>query len=229
MREVTPPSPLPGSSLAAPAASCLDVLLQHGLPVDGVYFIDPDGANGQPAYPVYCDQTTQSGGWVVFQRRISASDFYRDWQAYEQGFGDPADNYWLGNAKLAAIAASGPHDMRVDVVWNGAPYYSAYSQFGLSGPESFYTLTAAGYTGTAGNALYYHNGMPFTTYDADHDTAEGVNCAQRFFGGFWYHGCHEANLNGIYGSTANGEGMNWGVLTLSNGSVSRSEMKVRER
>jgi ficolin len=40
--------------------------------------------------------------------------------------------------------------------------------------------------------------MPFTTYDADHDTNTGSNCAVEYQGAWWYSTCHSANLNGLY-------------------------------
>ncbi|KAK0065208.1 BpsFReD13.1, partial [Biomphalaria pfeifferi] len=38
---------------------------------------------------VMCDTKTDGGGWIIFQRRINGKvDFYRNWQAYRDGFGD---------------------------------------------------------------------------------------------------------------------------------------------
>ena len=40
-------------------------------------------------------------------------------------------------------------------------------------------------------------GMSFSTLDRNHDRWYGGNCAVQWGGGgWWYHACHDANLNG---------------------------------
>ena len=47
---------------------------------------------------VYCDQTSNNGGWTVIQRRYDCStDFYRNWNDYKYGFGELHREFWLGN------------------------------------------------------------------------------------------------------------------------------------
>ena len=51
-----------------------------GKTTDGVYMINP----GSGAFPVYCDQSTDGGGWTVLQRRFDGTvDFYRSFEEYE--------------------------------------------------------------------------------------------------------------------------------------------------
>lgn len=59
-----------------------------------------------------------------------------------------------------------------------------------------------------GDSLQYHSGMFFTTYDSDNDNS-GSNCGSIRRGGWWYNACHWSNLNGEYGNTNHGEGINW--------------------
>ena len=52
-----------------------------------------------------------------------------------------------------------------------------------------------------GDALSYHNGMAFSTYDADNDLhGNDVNCVilMRSGGGNWYNACFRQNLNGQF-------------------------------
>ena len=185
-------------------------------------------------FQVYCDQETEGGGWIVFQRRKDGSvDFYRDWNDYKIGFGNALGEFWLGLDYLHDLTATGSHELWIDMEdFEQGASYAKYSTFKV-GPESEkYVLTATDYSGNAGDALnLHHNGRPFSTKDADND-ASGSHCAKSFGGGWWYGGCHNANLNGLYLGGAHksyANGINWGPWKGHHYSLKFVEMKFREK
>ena len=56
-------------------------------------------------------------------------------------------------------------------VWNDSETFITwnYQTFRISGPENKYRLTVSGGTGDGSDALAYHNGQYFSTYDRDND------------------------------------------------------------
>ncbi|MCA9603892.1 MAG: hypothetical protein KC417_17795, partial [Myxococcales bacterium] len=53
-----------GASCAEPLTSCRAILVADPAAPNGVYTIDPDGVGGNDEFAVYCDQTTDGGGWM---------------------------------------------------------------------------------------------------------------------------------------------------------------------
>ncbi|XP_065058543.1 ficolin-1-like [Rhopilema esculentum] len=145
---------------------------------------------------------TDGGGWIVFQRRVDASvDFFRDWDAYKQGFGDMDGNFWLGLEKLHKLAAPGKGAiLRVDLKHMdfADKKYAKYSLFEISGESDGYRLKVGGYSGDAGDSLIYHNDMKFSTKDKDHDNLHNGNCALAHAGAWWYNRCYYSNLNAFH-------------------------------
>ena len=59
--------------------------------------------------------------------------------------------------------------------------------------------------------MTYHVGMAWSTYDVNNDLSleTSDSCAVYSHGALWYRDCHYANLNGWYGNTSSGLGINW--------------------
>ncbi|XP_062609819.1 ficolin-2-like [Saccostrea cucullata] len=177
--------------------NCLDILRKFPSlqGIDGVFEIT---IASKPKF-VYCDMTTEGGGWTAIQRRQDGStDFYRTWSEYKQGFGDPSKNYWIGNDAIYELTKNKDQELRVELQrFNGDTAYAQYSTFYVGDEGSKYKFTVSGYSGTAGDSLDYHNGMKFTTKDQDNDGNSG-HCAVSYHGAWWYNNCHHSNLNGLY-------------------------------
>ncbi|XP_049894110.1 fibroleukin isoform X2 [Epinephelus moara] len=215
-----------------------------GIKENGIYTIQPD--LHRPALEAKCDMETAGGGWTVIQNRWDGSlDFNRTWQEYQEGFGSPQGEHWLGNVALHALTATGQHQLRIELEdWHQQKRQATYNNFKVASEAQRYRLTAREYSGDAGNALSYskrynHDGRSFSTADRDHDRYAAGNCGHYYGAGWWFDACLAANLNGRYyrgrysGVT---NGIYWGTwYILTDGrtgerySFKRVEMKTRPR
>lgn len=138
---------------------------------------------------------------VLIQQNVNGSKFFnRSWAEFKVGFSDTVGNYWLGNDLLSQLTLSRRYKLRFDLqLRNLSWYYAEYSSFTVSGESRNYELHVSGYSGNAGDALSYHNGMMFTTYDRDNDqrlsSSYKNNCAVFDGGGFWYNNCAYCSVN----------------------------------
>ncbi|XP_062456844.1 tenascin-X-like isoform X10 [Rhea pennata] len=185
-----------------------------------------DGDPGRPLR-VFCDMETNGGGWLVFQRRMNGlTDFWRGWADYARGFGNLSQEFWLGNEALHALTWGRPTELRVDLRAPGEAVFAHYRDFAVAGPEDDFRLHLGAYSGTAGDALGYHAGSPFSTRD------RGLRgrprpCAVSYTGAWWYRNCHYANLNGRYGTPHDHQGINWFPWKGFEFSIPFTEMKLR--
>ncbi|PKN59281.1 MAG: hypothetical protein CVU56_01060 [Deltaproteobacteria bacterium HGW-Deltaproteobacteria-14] len=145
----------PLGSATNPGASCLAVLDSGDGVDDGAYWIDPDGAGvGIDPFQVYCDQTTDHGGWAY----VAA----------------------MGESAVPAAADVMTDDRNAALLLSGAPLTgSDYATLGLARFEGWgenWTLRATVAAGTSELQLSYWrpalaSGPVTTTADAGEDWA----------------------------------------------------------
>ncbi|KFP88943.1 Tenascin-R [Acanthisitta chloris] len=200
--------------------------LMNGDTLSGVYTISINGDLSQ-RLPVYCDMTTDGGGWIVFQRRQNGlTDFFRKWADYRVGFGNLEDEFWLGLDNIHKITSQGRYELRIDMRDGQESAYAYYDKFSIGDSRSLYKLRIGEYNGTSGDSLTYHQGRPFSTKDRDNDVAV-TNCAMSYKGAWWYKNCHRTNLNGKYGESRHSQGINWYHWKGHEFSIPFVEMKMR--
>ena len=171
---------------------------------------------------VYCDMTTDGGGWIVIQRnkKNSLVDFNRTWIDYEKGFGNLKTEFWYGLEEMHCLTQRGQWEMRIDYqkyskTWS----YLHYNNFSVGSASKEYPLTVGGFTGVGEDQVTSHNGMKFSTPNNDNDVYSGINCAANHRSGWWYRKCYFININkqppSDYGFT--------------HGTLLSTEMKIRPK
>ncbi len=147
---------------------------------------------------VYCERS-YSDSWTIIQRRLSGTEsFARTWDEYQLGFGDPENEYWIGNDVLNQLTTQDKYMLHIDM-WdlNNIYWYAEYDAFMIDTADTNYRLHIDNYHGNATDAFRYSNMMSFSTLDRDND-ASSTHCARFYTSGWWYKHCHYSNLNGRY-------------------------------
>uniref|UniRef100_A0A8C9CBN0 Tenascin XB n=1 Tax=Phocoena sinus TaxID=42100 RepID=A0A8C9CBN0_PHOSS len=202
--------------------------MQNGVSTSRTTTIFLNGNRERPLN-VFCDMETDGGGWLVFQRRMDGkTDFWRDWEDYACGFGNISEEFWLGNEALHSLTKAGDYSLRVDLRDGDEAVFAQYDSFQVDSANEYYRLHLEGYHGTAGDSMSYHSGSVFSARDRDPNNLL-ISCAVSYRGAWWYKNCHYANLNGLYGSTVDHQGVSWYYWKGFDFSVPFTEMKLRPR
>jgi hypothetical protein len=104
-RVVSSDLPVDGSSPANAGASCLDLLEQTPAlqDVDALYWIDPNGGTTADAYQVWCDMSTDNGGWTLVMN-VAPTD------GNSAGFNN--QSFWTTDAPFGSTANRFSHDFK---------------------------------------------------------------------------------------------------------------------
>ncbi|KAL7742381.1 hypothetical protein ACLKA6_019016 [Drosophila palustris] len=198
---------------------------------NGIYEILVPTFSNQ-TFKVACDAETRKGGWTIILRRMDGSvNFYRNWTEYKNGFGNLDGEFFLGLDKIHAMTTERRQELLVLVEdFEGNKRYETYDEFAIGNEDQQYELHTLGKaSGTAGDSLSYHRGMKFTTFDKDNDKMEGVNCAIRHIGAWWYNACHLSQLTGTYRNNNYDKGVNWYQFRGSEYSLKTAIMMIRPK
>ncbi|XP_078697503.1 angiopoietin-4-like [Branchiostoma floridae x Branchiostoma belcheri] len=182
-------------------ASLFPLLYWTNAMQDGVFSIQTSTGSSTDQFDVYCDMTTDGGGWTVIQRRINGTlNFDRRWADYKNGFGRVEGEHWLGLDKIYNLTSQNSYELYVELEdWEGNFAHAKYDTFSIGDESADYTLNIGGYSGDAGDSMnsQYNNGRKFSARETDNDEA-GHDCAQLFSGGWWYSNCGYSALNAAY-------------------------------
>uniref|UniRef100_A0A7E4UT68 Fibrinogen C-terminal domain-containing protein n=1 Tax=Panagrellus redivivus TaxID=6233 RepID=A0A7E4UT68_PANRE len=224
-------------------ADCGEIL-EAGIKDSGVYTVTLGGDEFQ----VYCDMTTESGGWTVIQQRLNADlEFWnQNWQNYRNGFGVYGDqsNFWAGNELIHRLTTKNPKTiLRIDLWGDRAPnsphkddYYWGEYIFSIGAESDDYPLNVQTWmqspndwdgTGNASSAWYDiidSNGVKFSTVDHINDPMS--KCVTDYhLGGWWLRYCTTATLNGEYVPLKYSDG--YGFMWMVDGTYVINPVKSR--
>ena len=208
-----------------PHKDCKDIYDNEALTRPALQIINP--VYGRRSYVVYC-----SDEWTVIQHRFDGSvNFYREWQDYVDGFGDPNGEHWVGLELIHLLTKTGTWQLKIELEdFDGSTAHAYYNPFSVGGSDTNYALSLEYSSGTSGDALTGNNNTQFSTKDRDNDKSNSLHCAQNRRGGWWYVGCTHANLNGQYEGGLDQDtltGMTWWEWKRRPESLKRSTMMIK--
>lgn len=117
---------------------------------------------------VSCENTEDDKNWIVIQNRFDGDiNFFRNWKDYKDGFGNIGGEFWMGLEKIHELTSNNIHELMITIEdFDGEKKIAKYSAFSIASEDAGYAMNLLGkYSGDAGDALSYHAGMKFSTYE----------------------------------------------------------------
>lgn len=156
---------------------------------NGKYVIYPRGGK---EIVVYCDFTTNGGGWTVIQRRNKGDTLFpTSEESYNNGFGPVDGEFWLGNKKIHQL---GRGQMMAVVYENSTSYfYDLYSEFYVLHNSM---LDISGRSGMLPEGFLNSDIDGPLLFVAPKASKFSSDCVSSSDGGWWFRGnCGGKNLN----------------------------------
>ena len=153
---------------------------------------------------VYCDTSSEGGGWTVIQRRKDGSVEFknRDWVEYEDGFENLHGEFWIGLKSMHCLTSQGNWELRIDYqLKNETKSYLHYDRFAIGSAEDQYPLNISEFDSIGLTDPFNEirvrlqlNVMKFSSCDRDNDLSNFTHCAEKS-GGWWHRECSFIKLN----------------------------------
>ncbi|CAL4256340.1 unnamed protein product, partial [Meganyctiphanes norvegica] len=168
-----------GSLSKTGPANCND-LYNEGMKTSAAVQIFPYSCCPDHSEYVVCDQQFDLGRWTIIQRRQDVrprENFYRGMSDYVRGFGMLSGEFWIGLKLIHELTTHSKQELHITLEdWDGNVKWARYSTFKIGSAEDNYRLNVTGYSGDAGDALSFHQGQAFSTFDEDNDPHTSVQC-----------------------------------------------------
>ena len=182
------PTLLPADAAAQGAFSAKQIKEENPSAPSGVYQIDPDGNGPIAAFPVYCDMTTDGGGWMLAVHSLSTSQ--APWSDMDDNRGTVS--FSTGHTtNLTHYAINHQAEIRHEIVKGATVFHAKYTgKYHDNFPASMADFTTMpGHTPGAETTLNvaYHFGVDWSTLEDDRDELAGANCLTQLNAGPWYH------------------------------------------
>lgn len=163
--------------------------------IDGIYkFSDREELDeaGRDFNKRFCVFPKEGFGYTVIQNRGpygQQENFNRSWLDYRNGFGDLNEEFWFGNEFVHQLTQQDSYELRIEMEdFDGVKVWAEYTTFQIESEIQNYTLIIGGYKGAVNDAMLYHHGQQFSTFDRRNDktTDPCCPCSPGFGSGWWF-------------------------------------------